>query len=396
MRILMINSFFSVGGPPRIMNGIYETLIRNGHECMIAAAREKMYAPEHSIQIGTKFSVYINALKARLFDNEGFCAKRETKTLINRIKDYNPDVIFLHNLHGYYINIEILFEFLKSYKRKVIWLLHDCWAFTGHCTHFSIVKCVQWQDHCVHCMQTRCYPSCLSKGNVYRNFDRKRDAFRDVKDMTIVTPSAWLADIVRKSFLKSYNVIVNHNRIDTNVFHPVELHQFVDEYHLKDKTILLGVAQNWGKSKGLDDFISLSMKLDDRYKIILVGLTHKQKESLPKNIIGIQRTESIEQLVEIYSSADLFINLTYEDNFPTVNLEALACGIPVLTYQTGGSPEAIDENSGFVVEQGDLNSVINIIKNYKGREYYKENCVRRAYEFSLNNVKEDFYLALLK
>ncbi len=194
MKVLQINSFFTVGGPPRILNGIYDTLIEEGHECKIAAAREKMYKPEDSIRIGTAYGVYLNAIQCRLFDNEGLAAKKATGKLVQQIKEYNPDVIHLHNLHGYYINIEILFDYLKSCGKPIFWTLHDCWAFTGHCSHFSILKCEQWKGHCSYCKQTRTYPNCYTVGRTSRNFRRKKAAFTGVPNMTIVTPSRWLAE----------------------------------------------------------------------------------------------------------------------------------------------------------------------------------------------------------
>ena len=359
MKVLQINSFFSVGGPPRIVNGIYDTLKEQGHECKIAAAREVTYAPEDSWRIGNGLDVKINGIKARIFDNEGFNAKKATRELIKKIEEYDPDVIHLHNLHGYCINVEILFDYLKKADKKVFWTLHDCWAFTGHCAHFMLAKCNKWQTKCENCPQKYVYPSSKVFSNAENNFTRKKAAFTGVRDMTIITPSQWLAGLVKQSFLKEYPVKVVHNGIDTSVFKPTES-DVRGKYGLEDKKIIIGVAQNWGKSKGLDDFIKLSTMLDEDYKIVLVGLTEKQVSELPDNIIKITRTKNATELAEWYTAADLFVNTTYEDTYPTVNLEAQACGTPAVTYRTGGSPESVPE--AHVVEAGDIDVLAELIK----------------------------------
>lgn len=389
MKVLQINSFFTVGGPPRIVNGIYDTLIEEGHECKVAAAREKMYKAEDSIQIGKKRDVYFNALSCRLFDNEGFYPKSATQKLIKQIKEYDPDVIHLHNLHGYYINVEVLFDYLKQSGKKIYWTLHDCWAFTGHCTYFSAVNCEQWKTHCLRCTQIREYPSCYFKGNVSKNFDRKKRCFTGVPDLTIITPSNWLADLVKQSFLGEYSIKVIYNKIDTNVFKPTASN-FRKKFHLEGQKVILGVAQNWSNRKGLHDFIKLAGMLDKTYTIVLVGITQKQIEKLPKQIIGLQKVNNTNELAKVYSAADLFVNCTYEDNFPTVNLEALACGTPVVTYQTGGSPESLDETCGRVVKQGDILQMLKEIKTITGMGKDEKACVKRAKFFDRQLKRLEF------
>lgn len=359
MKILQINSFFSVGGPPRIMNGIYDTLKEQGHECKIAAAREAFYAPKDSWRIGGGLDVKFNGVMARIFDNEGFNAKKATKELIAKIEEYDPDIIHLHNLHGYCINVEILFDYLKRADKKVFWTLHDCWSFTGHCAYFEMADCARWKTKCENCPQKKEYPSSIVLSNAEKNFKRKKELFTGLTDMTIVTPSQWLADLVKQSFLKEYPVKVVNNGIDTEIFKPTEsdIHK---KYGLDNKKVVLGVAQVWDKRKGLDDFIKLSKVLDESYKIVLVGLSEKQVAQLPDNIIKITRTKNATELAQWYTAADLFVNTTYEDNYPTVNLEAQACGTPAVTYRTGGSPESVP--ASHVVEQGDIDALVSLIK----------------------------------
>lgn len=386
MKVLLINSFFTVGGPPRIVNGIYDTLIAEGHSCKIAASREKQYVPQDSIQIGNRFDVMINAALCRLFDDDGFHSKMATRKLIRQIEEYDPDIIHLHNLHGYYINIEILFDYLKKCGKKIFWTLHDCWAFTGHCPHFMVVDCKKWQTQCQHCPQKHVYPTSLFLDNSKNNFSRKKAAFTRVPNMTLITPSQWLANLARQSFLQEYPVEVQHNKIDTNIFKPTHS-DFRQKFHLENQKIILGVAQHWTPNKGLSDFIQLAQMLDDNYTIVLVGLTPKQATSLPPHIIPVAPTNNVEELVKIYTAADVFVNPTYDDNFPTVNLEALACGTPVITYKTGGSPEALDNSCGAVVEVGNIKQVADTIHQ---SNFCATSCLRRAKVFDRQLHRLDF------
>ena len=380
MKVLQINSFFSVGGPPRIMNGIYDTLKENGIECKIAASREKFYAMEDSYQVCSDKNVKINALKARLFDNEGFNAKKDTQRLVEYIKQYDPDIIHLHNLHGYCINLEVLFGYLKSCQKPVVWTLHDCWAFTGHCAYFDVVGCKKWKEQCSSCSQTKEYPSSLFLDHCEKNYKEKKAAYSGIKNLTIVTPSKWLASFLSDSILKEHTVKVIHNGIDLQSF-SYKKSDILEKNGLAGKKIVLGVAQNWVERKGLEDFIKLSTLLDDKYKVVLIGLTEEQKKALPKAVFGITRTENIEELQKWYSAAEVFVNFTYQDNFPTVNIEALACGTPVLTYKTGGSVEVICKGCGWVVEQGDIEGAKNTITSMKEKTKYITSCLDQSKKF---------------
>jgi len=359
MKVFFVNAVCGTGSTGRIVTDLLHTLRAQGHDGKIAfgVGEAKNVSPGDAVKIGGKLNYYLHNALSRLTDHAGLYSKAATRRLIRAIREYDPDVIHLHNLHGYYVNYEMLFAFLKTYGKKVVWTLHDCWAFTGHCAHYSYVGCQKWQTLCHHCSQPKAYPKCYTKGDAEKNFARKKAAFYGVPNLTVVTPSQWLADEVKKSFLKNYPVEVIHNGIDLEIFHHRES-DFRQRYGLEGKKIILGVANVWNKRKGLDDFIELSKLLDDSYKIVLVGLTSEQKEALPEGILGITRTGNATELAEIYSAADVFVNLSYEDTYPTVNLEAQACGTPVLTYDTGGCAETILPNGGIVVPQGDLTAVI--------------------------------------
>lgn len=363
MRILFINSVCGVRSTGRIVTDLALQFLAQGDEVRIAYGR--YCAPEQfreiSYRIGTEHDVRVAALKARIFDNEGFNALCNTKRLTEWAENYDPDVVWLHNLHGYYLNIEELFRWIKSRPQmQVRWTLHDCWAFTGHCAYFTIANCTCWKECCQDCPQTMQYPKCIFKDNSKENFRRKRAAFCDVKHMTLITPSYWLASLIKQSFLREYPVEVVHNQIDAVVFKPT-YGSFRSRYGLENKKVILGVASVWDRRKGYADFLKLAGMLDDSYAVVMVGLSKSQIKALPASIICIERTDSATELAEIYTSADVFVNLTYEDNYPTVNLEAQACGTPCLTYRTGGSVESVPPEN--VVDQGDLNALITRIRD---------------------------------
>lgn len=379
MKILQINSVCGVGSTGRIATDLYKVSEEQGHQCKIAYGRGTAPQGIDSIKIGSNLDNYMHVLKTRIFDKHGFGSVNATKKFIEEVKEYDPDVIHLHNIHGYYINIEILFNYLKEANKPVIWTLHDCWAFTGHCAYFDYVGCSKWKNGCNKCPQKEGYPTSKVFDNSQLNYEKKRELFTSVKNMTIVTPSKWLANLVKESFLGKYPVEVINNGIDLDIFKPTKSY-FREQYGLEDKFIVLGVASVWEERKGLKYFVELSKMLSEDYKIVVVGVNENQKEELPKNILAITRTNNVNELAEIYTSADVFVNPTLEEVLGLTNLEALACGIPVITFNTGGSVECIDKLSGFIVEKKDLPKIKEIIKLlFKNNQYIKKfNCINRV------------------
>ena len=401
-KLLQINSVVNSGSTGRIAEEIGQTAISNGWRSYIAYGRNERPSESKLIRIGTDWNVKMHGLQTRLFDRHGLGSKIVTENLVQQIEQIKPDIIHLHNLHGYYLNIEVLFNYLSKAGVPVVWTLHDCWSITGHCSHFDFIGCEKWKTECFRCPQKKEYPASFLMDRSKENYILKKKLFTSVDNLTLVPVSNWLANILKESFLKNTPVKVIHNGINTDVFQPTSGHAIHTKYKLKNKFIILGVASVWSPRKGLKDFIELSKKPNSDLQIILVGLSKKQIKELPENIIGIERTESIFELAQLYSISDVYVNPTYEDNFPTTNLESIACGTPVITYETGGSSEAIDENTGIVVKKGDINDLviaINQIKE-KGKAFYTNACIKRANQFYKKEERYheyiDLYNSLLK
>lgn len=356
MRVLLINSVCGIGSTGRICTALAKDFESQGHTVRIAYGRNGNVPSDcikYAVRIGTEVDVRVHGAVTRLFDLHGFASKNATNIFLKWAQDYDPDLIWLHNLHGYYIHVERLFQWLKERRMTEIrWTLHDCWAFTGHCAYFSYAGCNRWKGvGCGECPQLRSYPQTFFFDRTAENYKRKKAAFCGLEDMQLITPSEWLAKLVEQSFLSCYPVRVEHNRINTDIFKSCES-GFRREFHLEHKCIILGVASAWDERKGLRDFIKLNQMLDEHYQLVLIGLSTRQIIELPKDMIGLPRTESARELAGVYSAADVFFNPTYEDNYPTVNLEAEACGTDVITYDAGGAAETIRRQKSKVIPVG--------------------------------------------
>ena len=347
MKIVQINTFpYKATGS--IMMGIHEMLLENGFDSYVVWGRGRDSENKREIVIKDNIGTKFHGVYTRLADRTGFASWRATRKLISELEMIKPDIVHLHNIHGYYLNIEMLFTHIKKKKIKVVWTLHDCWPMTGHCAYFDMIGCEKWKAGCRKCEQKSTYPASVFMDNSANNWRRKRILFTGL-DATIVTPSNWLKHIVKESYLKGYPVELIYNGIDLNTFKPTIKETIRRQYSSDGKPIVLGVASEWTERKGLKDFIYLAKK-KSKYQFVVVGLNADQMKQIPNGIKGIQRTNNIQELVELYSITDVFFNPTYEDNFPTTNIEALACGTPIITYNTGGSHEVIThaEQEGIV------------------------------------------------
>lgn len=356
------------GSTGTIMLSEHRRLIAEGHESHAFWGRGRSAEDSTECRFATDAEVNLDVLLTRLDGRAGFHSKPATRRLLAQLDEISPDVVHLHNLHGYYMNIEMLFDWLSTHDVRVVWTLHDCWAFTGHCAYFTHAKCAQWKSHCAHerpCCQTLTYPKSYSKHSVAKNFDDKKRLFNLIPDsrMTIILPSHWLEGLVSESFLSKYSIEVRHNTIDMTIFKPTPS-DFRERYSIGNRFMVLGVASPWTERKGLGDFVRLAAELDDGYAVVLVGLSKKQKRRLSKHIVGIERTDSQEELVQIYSAADLFVNPSCEETYGMTVAESAACGTPVAVVNGTACIEASEGAERYVLESdlGDLRATVVAVR----------------------------------
>lgn len=394
-KILQINIRINKGSVSRITEQIGLKVLEQGWESYIAYGRPSNPSKSKLIPIGSYSGVKWHYLMSTLIGRHGLYSTKATKELVEKIKKIAPDIIHLQNIHGYYINYRVLFEYLNATDIPIVWTLHDCWSFTGHCSHFVSVNCDRWKNGCHDCPLKHDYPRSLCFDFSKKDYELKKELFAGNKNLHLVPVSHWLEGLVKQSYFKDHDIRVIHNGIDLNVFYP-------RQHKGTKNTKILGVAGVWGQGKGLYDFFTLRDRLPkDKFDITLIGLTTEQMAEIPDGIIGVQRTDSVDQLAEYYSDADIFVNLTYADTFPTVNLESLACGTPIITYRTGGSPETIDESTGIVIEQGDIDALVEAVYVYRHliplkREEQRKACRKRAEEYYEKGRCFEEYIALYK
>ena len=401
MRIAVINTFFDRGGAARVMGGLVAAACAAGNRCLVAAARgdaavvEAMFRNDVAAARGDvvvyriegRLGVLRNVAEARLRDNDGFLARRATRRLIARLEEFVPDVIHLHNLHGYYIDSRLLFDYIRRSGCRVVWTLHDGWTLTGHCALFSAIGCNGWESGCERCHHIGEYPRCVTKGHTARNFALKRLTFSGVERLRIVTPSQWLGGLVKRSYLGDYEMTVIPNGVDLDRFKPRE-NDVKARLGIEGRTMLLGVASKWLSVKGLDDFVALAQLLGEEYAIVMVGVDERLRQRLPGRIIALPHTESVEELAELYTAADLLLNLSREESFGLVSLEALACGTPVLTYDCTAAPEVLRRHAGecdcgIIVRAAEgVTAVAVAIEAGQWREITAEQCTLQAAGYS--------------
>lgn len=394
--LLQINSVVNSGSTGRIAEEIGLTVMNNGWQSYIAYGRNERPSNSELVKIGTELDIKLHGLLTRLFDKHGYGSKNATVQLIKKIREINPNIIHLHNIHGYYLNIGVLFEYLSEINIPVVWTFHDCWPITGHCSYFDYIKCYKWKKQCYECPQVRKYPSSILFDNSRSNYRYKKMHFTSLRNLTIVPVSDWLSGIVSESFLSKYQVRRIFNGIDLDLFRPSSSFVKRNKLGIDSKFMILGVASTWCERKGLADFLKLSKLIACDEIIVLIGLNRKQIDILPNNIIGLERTENIQQLVELYSESDVVLNLSVEETFGMTTVEGFACGTPGIVYNCTASPELISPETGFIIEQGDLTGVIsaiNIIKE-KGKAHYANACRERAVKLYNKDDRYNEYLEL--
>lgn len=395
MKIISINAW-TIGSTGRIMLECAKAARNTGDEVHVFSkawiGQDYEGILNHHV-IGNYFCNRVHVRLARYSGLHGCFSLLSTLKMLREIDRIQPDLIHLHNLHGWFLNLPLLFLYIKKKHTRVIWTLHDCWSFTGHCPHFETEKCSKWKTGCYACPRYREYPA----SNVDRShflWKMKKWCFTGIHNMVIVTPSEWLANLVKQSYLQAYPVKVIPNGIDHSIFIPRQS-DFKQKHGIEGRFMVLGVAFDWGYKKGLDVFADLAMKMDERFAIVIVGVDAEIEAQLDGRIIAIRRTNCMEELAEIYSAADVFLNPTREDTFPTVNIEALACGTPVITFPTGGSSEIIDETCGIVTKAATSDAILEAVQHMRTHvdRYTEAACCNRAKRFD-QNVCYDAYVAL--
>ncbi len=394
--LLQINVEVNFGSTGRIAEEIGQMALEKGWESYIAYGRKKRKSKSELISVGNKWHHLLHLIQTRLLDRHGLASKKSTRKFINQIEELNPSVVHLHNIHGYYLNYKLLFEYLQGSGIPIIWTFHDCWPFTGHCTHFEHIGCEKWMTSCHNCPQLNVYPSSLGIDRSGKNQKLKKQIFTELQNLTIVSVSEWLNNTIKKSFLANHQLKVIPNGIDTSTFRPRPSSDLIEKFKLKNKFIILGVASVWSINKGLEDFIKLSKSLAEDELIVLIGLTQKQISKLPENILGIKRTDSVDELVKWYSTADVYVNTSFEESFGITNAEAMACGTPVVVYDATASPEMVTPEVGYINEKNDVLALYNSISKIKeqGKVHFTLNCRERAIRLYDKNKNFMKYLEL--
>jgi len=398
MRIYQLNTFCDVKSTGRIASEIAKLVEADGGECRIGYGVPELSADaeKYAYRIGTAIERKVHGAMRKLLDAEGYGSYHSTRKLIRDMESFQPDLIHLHNLHGCYLHLPTLFFYLKQADKPIVWTLHDCWPFTGHCAYFDYSGCERWKTGCYSCPQQRSYPVCVGLDGSKRNHVHKQRWFSGLKNLTFVAPCEWMLGPLSKSFLGNYPARVILNGVNLESFHPRGHHQLREQLKLQGKKICLSVAAEWDARKGLSYLCKAAEKMGESYRFVVIGLTEEQIAALPDNMIGIARTSSVEELAEWYTEADCLVNPTLEDNMPMVNLEALACGTPVAVFETGGCPEAIDEGSGIVVPKGDLDALCKAIKVLcADKNKWTTHCLNRSRLFDCKDTFRS-YLALYK
>ena len=378
--LLQINTVVNSGSTGRLAEELGQYVIENGWKSFIAFARNENESSSVKIKIGNIFDIYWHGLLSRLFDKHGLGSKIATRKFIKQIEKIKPTIIHLHNIHGYYINYKILFSYLANNNIPVIWTMHDCWSFTGHCTYFTCVECDKWKKLCFKCPQKKKYPASIIFDRSEKNYKEKKYYFLLIKNkLTLISVSDWLCNVCSQSFFKSIAIYRIYNAVDTRVFKPIgeeERNRIIEKYKIAGSFLIIGVANVWDERKGMDDFIKLRSLLPDKYSILLVGLSENQINNLPYGITGITRTENISELAGLYSSANVFFNPSVEETFGLTSIEAVSTGTPVIVYNSSASPEIITQEIGFVVNIRNFSEIIETIYKIeeKGKNFYTEKC----------------------
>lgn len=378
-KLLIINVALNWGFTGRIAEQVGSLAKDNGWNVMIAhGARYQNPTQFSHYQVSSSFEEKMHWGISQFWDGQGRGSWFATKRLLKEIDAFQPDVVHMHVIHGYYINYGLIMNYFKEKNIPVVWTLHDCWAFTGHCAYFTAANCEKWKTQCGQCPIPHDFPNTyLDRSKA--NYNRKKQVYGDMQNLVLAPVSQWLGDLVKESFLGKHEIQVVYNGIDVDVFKP-SVSNFKKKLGIEGKYLLLGVAQGFDERKGLKDFFKLSEMLPEGYQVVLLGAMEEEIAIAPKSVIALPKTESLQELVEAYSAADVLLSLSYEETFGLTPVEAMACGTPAIVYNNTAQPEHITPETGFVVENGDLDTLVTRIKTLceNGKANYSEACRERA------------------
>lgn len=387
MKIVLINTVYGIMSTGRTYRELHDYYVDCGHQCKVFYGEKKTNLPD-AVFMGGLVSHKIHALCSRVTGKTGCYSINATRRLIRFLEKYQPDIVHLGNLHGNFINIPMLLRFLSDMDYATVVTLHDCFFYTGGCTHYTLNKCYKWKEACGKCEYFRKQGSWFFD-RTKELFNLKEQCFQEIPRLGVVGVSEWITNEAKCSpvFSNAKRIQKIFNWIDISKFRPVES-RIKEELEITDKYLILGVASGWSDAKGLSDFIQLAGHLGPEYHIVLVG---RMPVNLifPDNMHSVPETESVDELVQYYAGSDVFVQLSKEETFGKVVAEALACGTPAVVYDSTASPELVTGGCGAVVSPQDGIEGIRLAISQVtalGKQCYQEQCRSRAeLLFSKNN-----------
>ena len=375
-KLLQINSVVNTGSTGRIAEQLGQLAITQGWESYIAYGREARESKSQLIRIGNKNDVYLHAITSMLMDNQGLMSKRATRQILEKVEVIKPDIVHLHNIHGYYINYPMLFRYLKNNNIPTVITMHDFWLMTGHCAYINKI-CNRWKIGCGDCPRLNQYPVAMVDRSA-KNWQIKATFFADMPNVILIPVSHWLGRFVDESLLKYVKQRVIYNGIDTDIFKPYTKHEQTIQGIDWNRFTIMTIATRWTNSNGYREVIKLSEFLPTDCQIVMVGLNEEQLKDIPKNIIGYKKTEKFSQLQELYTKSDVIFNPNTEVTFGLVTVEAMACGTPAIVLRDTAGEELVNEQTGFVVDK--VEDVVKLIPTIKAmnNEHTSDFCRQRV------------------
>lgn len=381
MKVVQINAVYGIMSTGRNVMEISNVLTNEGHECLTFYGNHPGNYQGDTRFMGSFLSHKVHALTSRLFADAGKGSIFATRRLVEFLSEYKPDIVHLNNLHGNFIHINKILNYLADNDIATVVHLHDCFFFTGGCMHYTVNNCYKWQTDCNNCRFLSRGKDFIFKNRASRNLKNKIHLFNAIPRLAVCGVSKWTEQEARRSPVFAKAKIITHiyNWIDLNLFKP----QSEDSNKttrkrlgIDNQIMLLGVASGWGNAKGLDDFNALARQMPDA-KIVLVGKMPADVKLEP-NIISVGATDSVIELARLYSAADVFVHLSREETFGKVVAESLACGTPAVVYDSTALPELIDENTGRVINPGDIETAVQAIHNLRSQPHIGQSCRKRA------------------